>query len=82
MTVRCESYHTVVKRFVLGSKPEIPVPVLLVPSELKNVKSDCRNLPSWTRYCLHAAFVEIGWPFMGKNVFTTSHSPANCASSF
>src|SRR5438874_4003661 len=77
-----ESYHTVVKRFVFGSKPEIPVPVLWVPSELKKVKSDCRNLPSCTMYCLHVAFVTMGFPFIGKNVFTTSHSPTNCASSF
>jgi hypothetical protein len=30
-----ESYHTVVKRFVFESKPEIPVPVLFVPSEFE-----------------------------------------------
>jgi hypothetical protein len=38
-----ESYHTVVKRFVLGSKPEISVPVLFVTSGLKKVKSDCKT---------------------------------------
>jgi len=77
-----ESYHTVVKRFVLESKPEIPVPVPFVPSALKKVKSDYRNLPSWIMYCLHVPFVIIGLPFVGKKVLTTSQSPANCASSF
>src|ERR1700747_3032452 len=77
-----ESYHTVVKRFVLGSKPEIPVPVLFVPSGLKKVKSDCRNLPSWIMYCLHLPLVARGRPVTGKNVLTTSQSPANSASSF
>jgi hypothetical protein len=33
-------------------------------------------------YCLHVPFVTIGFPFIGKNVLTTSQSPANCASSF
>jgi hypothetical protein len=51
-----ESYHTVVKRFVWGSKPEIPVPVLFVPSGLKKVKSDCRNLPSLDHVLLTRAF--------------------------
>src|SRR5690242_14030682 len=33
--------------------------------------------------CLHVPFVMIGAPpFAGTNVLTTSHSPANCASSF
>ena len=40
-----ESHHTVVKRFVLESKPEIPAPALF-PSGLRKVKSDCRNFPS------------------------------------
>src|SRR5262249_9131240 len=72
-----ESYHTVVKRFVLESKLEAPVPVLLVPSGLTKVKSETRNLPSWTMYCLHAPFVTLGVPFAGKNVLTTSQSPVN-----
>ena len=37
---------------------------------------------SWIMYCLQVALVTIGFPFIGKNVFTTSHSPTNCASSF
>src|SRR6202042_2297806 len=77
-----ESYHTVVKRFVLSSKPEIPVPVLFVPSAPMKTKSDCRNLPSWIMYCLHVPFVTIGFPFTGKNDLTTSQSPTNCASTF
>ena len=77
-----ESNQTVVKRFVLESKPEIPVPVLFVPSELTKVKSETRNLPSWTMYCLHSPFVTMGFPFIGKKLFTTSQSPTNCASSF
>ena len=43
--------------YVLESKSEIPVPLPLVPSELKKVKSDCRNLPSWIMYSLHLPFV-------------------------
>src|SRR5580692_7882082 len=82
MVVCRESYHTVVKRFVLESKPEIPVPVLLVPSDSKKMKSDCRNLPSWIMYCLHVPFVTFGSPFTGKNDLTTSQSPTNCASTF
>jgi hypothetical protein len=46
-----ESYHTVVSRLILESKPEIPVPVLFVPSGLKKIKSYRRNLPSWITYC-------------------------------
>jgi len=38
-------------------KPEIPVPVLFVPSGLTKVNYDSRNLPSWTKYCLEAPFV-------------------------
>src|SRR5215472_4570291 len=82
IVVWCESYHTVVKRFVLESKPEIPVPVLFVPSALKKVKSDCRNLPSWIIYCLHVPLVTMGLLLVGKNDLTRSQSPANCPSSF
>jgi hypothetical protein len=71
----------VVKRFVLESKPEIPVPVLFFPSASRKVKSDCRNLPSSIMYCLHVPFLTIGFPFIGKNVLTTSQSLTNCASS-
>src|SRR6185312_8245169 len=79
-----ESYHTVVNRFVFESNPEMPVPVLVFfPSASTNVKSDCRNLPSSIMYCLHVPLLTFGFPpFAGKNVFTTSHSPTNCASSF
>src|ERR1700722_358666 len=80
--VFCESYHTVVNRLVCESKPEIPVPVLLLPSVSKKTKSDCRNLPSWIMYCLHVPLVTTGAPLAGKNVLTMSQSPANCASSF
>src|ERR1700679_3380357 len=82
IVVFCESYHTVVKRFVFESKPEIPVPLLLLPSVSKKTKSDCRNLPPWIMYCLHVPLVTVGCPFAGKNVFTMSQSPANCASNF
>jgi hypothetical protein len=41
------SHHSVVRRFVLGSKPEIPAPVFFVPSGLTKVKSDSGNLPSY-----------------------------------
>ena len=77
-----ESNHTVVKRFVFESKPEIPVPVLFEPSALKKVKSDSRNLPSWIMNCLQVPLVTRGFPFAGKNVFCTSQFPTNCASSF
>ena len=60
-----ESYHTVLKRFVLGSKPEIPVPVLFVPLGLKKLKSDYRNLLSWIMYCLQVPFVTRGFPLIG-----------------
>jgi hypothetical protein len=62
----------VVKRFVLESKPEIPVPVFFVPSGLKKVKSDCKNFPSWIMYGLHLPFLTIGFPSFGK---TSSPGP-------
>jgi hypothetical protein len=67
-----ESYQTVVQRFVLESKPEIPAPVFFAPSGLKKVKSDCKNFPSWIMYCLHLPFVTIGFPSFGK---TSSPGP-------
>ena len=63
-----------------GPKNDIPVPVLLLPSVSKKVKSDCRNLPPWIMYCLQVPFVTTGDPLAGKKVFTISQSPANFAS--
>ena len=59
--VERESYQNVVNRPVCGSKPLIPVPVVVLPSWW-NVKSDWRKRPSWTIFCVHAPVALLTGP--------------------